>query len=79
MPDMPRGGALFDGELSLSEMLADPIVQAVMARDGTTGGEVAALIDKVRRGFANPRPDAPQAGRGISSHAVCRSLQGASR
>ena len=55
---MPICRAPFDGEISLSEMLVDPIVQAVMLRDGTTSDEVAALIDRVRRQLAAGRPDA---------------------
>ena len=34
--------------LSLQEMLADPIVQTVMARDGVTKHDVEALIETVR-------------------------------
>jgi hypothetical protein len=34
--------------LSLSEMLADPIVRAVMARDGVTEQDVEGLIGAVR-------------------------------
>jgi len=62
---MPICRAPFDGELSLSEMLVDPIVQAVMLRDGTTGDEVAALIDRVRRRLATGRPDVSQASRPV--------------
>ena len=35
-------------ELSLPEMLADPIVQMVMARDGVTKQDVEGLIGAVR-------------------------------
>ncbi len=35
-------------ELSLQEILADPIVQTVMARDGVTKQDVEALIETVR-------------------------------
>ncbi len=35
-------------ELSLHEMLADPIVQTVMARDGVTKQDVEGLIETVR-------------------------------
>jgi hypothetical protein len=59
--DMPTCRSSFDGELSLSEMLADPIVQAVMARDGTTSEQVVALVDRVRRRLASRRSDASQA------------------
>jgi hypothetical protein len=34
----------FPGEPSLSEMLADPIVRAVMARDGVTEEEIEGLF-----------------------------------
>ncbi len=37
-----------DRELSLPEMLADPIVQTVMARDGVTKQDVEGLIVAVR-------------------------------
>ena len=36
------------GELSLPEMLADPIVRAVMARDGVTERDLESLIRSVR-------------------------------
>lgn len=36
-----------DRELSLPEMLADPIVQTVMARDGVTKTELESLIAAV--------------------------------
>ena len=35
-------------ELSLQEMLADPIVQTVMTRDGVTKEDVAGLLATVR-------------------------------
>lgn len=35
-------------ELSLHEMLADPIVQTIMARDGVTRQQVEGLIEAVR-------------------------------
>ena len=35
-------------ELSLQEMLADPIVQTMMARDGVTKQDVEGLIETVR-------------------------------
>jgi hypothetical protein len=67
---MPTCRAPFDEEISLSEMLVDPIVQAVMLRDGTTSDEVAALIDRVRRQLAAGRPDAFQASRPVPESAA---------
>jgi hypothetical protein len=61
--DMPPCRAPFDGEPSLSEILADPIVQTIMARDGATSDEVVALFDKARRRLADGRPDASRASR----------------
>ena len=46
---MPTRLSQLDRELSLPEMLADPIVQAVMARDGVTREEVEGLIGAIRR------------------------------
>lgn len=43
-------------EPSLTEMLADPIVRAVMARDGITKDELKGLIGAVQGKLAsNPR------------------------
>lgn len=53
---MPRGRRRFKGEPLLSDVLADPIVLAVMAGDGTTKGEVETLIATIRRRLANARP-----------------------
>ena len=39
----------------LSEVLADPIVLAIIAGDGTTRGDVESLIATVRRRLANTR------------------------
>ncbi len=47
--NMARGS-----ELPLAEMLADPIVLAVMARDGVTPRQVKALLRSVR-GRIGPR------------------------
>lgn len=45
----------FNGEPLLRDVLADPIVLAVMAGDGTTKGEVEILIATVRRRLASAR------------------------
>lgn len=37
-----------DGELSLAEILADPIVQIVMKHDGVTRRQVLCIVDSVR-------------------------------
>lgn len=49
--------AAVDRELSIAEMLADPIVRAVMARDGVTDRDVEHLVNAVRA-----QKVAPQAG-----------------
>ena len=41
---------LVDRELTLQEMLADPIVIRLMARDGVTRSEVIALFETGARG-----------------------------
>jgi hypothetical protein len=60
---MPTCRRQLDGEPSLSEMLADPIIQTIMARDGVAGDEMAALINTVRSRLAGKRSDAPDADR----------------
>ena len=55
MPMMPTRHSQFDRELSLAEMLADSIVQAVLARDGVTKEEVEDLIGAVRTKRASRR------------------------
>ncbi len=52
---MPPRHSELAGEPSIPEMLADPIVQAVMARDGVTQREVEGLINTARRKFARMR------------------------
>jgi hypothetical protein len=52
-----------DRELSLPEMLADPIVQAVMARDGVTKQDVEGLIGAVRGRMAGRQMDQHETGR----------------
>jgi hypothetical protein len=52
---MPVKHALVQKEASLSELLADPIVQMVMARDGITKDEVERLLGAVRAKLAGPR------------------------
>lgn len=43
-------------ELTLEEMLADPIVQLVMRRDGITAEDVRAVVEEARRRWrAKPR------------------------
>jgi hypothetical protein len=44
---MPVCYTQFEGELSLSDILDDPIIQLVMARDGIMKDEVEALISAV--------------------------------
>lgn len=52
---MPRSSRQFSGEPLLRDVLADPIVLAVMAGDGTTTVEVQILIATVRHRLANAR------------------------
>ncbi len=61
---------------SLSEILDDPIVGAVMRRDGVTREHVVAIVETVRRNLRTtgrePRPvvcDGDQAARGARSGA----------
>ncbi len=49
-------------ELSLQEMLADPIVQTVMARDGVTKQDVEALIETVRDRMAGRQMEEHETG-----------------
>jgi hypothetical protein len=63
--EMQRREQTMDGfttttrELTLQEMLADPIVQTVMARDGVTKQDVEGLIETVReRVVGGERPNA---------------------
>ena len=41
-----------DGEPRLAEMLDDPVIQAVMARDGVARCEIEALVASVQARFA---------------------------
>ncbi|HVR64994.1 MAG TPA: hypothetical protein VMT98_00010 [Verrucomicrobiae bacterium] len=43
-----RGGGRFGGEPSLAEMLADPVVQAVMSVDHVTAGDIHELMSATR-------------------------------
>jgi len=40
-----------DGEPSLDEMLDDPVIQAVMARDGVARGEIEDLVAAIHARF----------------------------
>ena len=55
-----------DRELSLPEMLADPIVPAVMARDGVTKQDVEGLIGAVRERMAGRHMEQHETGRNES-------------
>lgn len=46
---MPAPHSFRDGELSLSEMLSDPIVRAVMERDGVTRVDIEGLLHSLGR------------------------------
>lgn len=43
-----QGSGRFGGEPSLKEMLADPVVQAVMSVDHVTAGDIQRLIWETR-------------------------------
>ncbi|MFM9841991.1 MAG: hypothetical protein ACKVOI_03380 [Dongiaceae bacterium] len=43
-----RGGGRFGGEPSLKEMLADPVVQAIMSVDHVTAGDIERLMSATR-------------------------------
>jgi hypothetical protein len=43
-----RGNGRFGGEPSLKEMLADPVVQAVMSVDHVTAGDIQRLMWETR-------------------------------
>jgi hypothetical protein len=43
-----RDGGRFGGEPSLAEMLADPVVQAVMTVDHVTAGDIERLMWETR-------------------------------
>ncbi len=58
-----------DRELSLPEMLADPIVQMVMARDGVAKQDVGGLIGEMRDRMA---------GRHMAEHKTSRHESGTS-
>jgi hypothetical protein len=53
---MPRSVAWTGRELSLRQLLADPMVRAVMACDGVTRKEVETLFDTIRRSRSQARP-----------------------
>jgi len=50
-------------ELSLPEMLADPMVQTVMARDGVTKAELESLISVVKSKLGGGRLASRHTGR----------------
>lgn len=51
------------GELSLDQMLADPIVQLLMSRDGVAEADVRALMARLRQQRVEPEPEpAPRRG-----------------
>lgn len=52
---MPKTQRQFGGEPLLREVLADPIVLAVIAGDGTTTGELETMIAAVQRRLASTR------------------------
>lgn len=59
-------GLIPGNELSLSDMLADPIVRAVMARDGVTKDDVEGLIASVRERSATRQTQEREPGRHVS-------------
>jgi hypothetical protein len=65
MSIMPTRHAQLDRELSLAEMLADPIVQAVLACDRVTKEEAEDLIGAVRPKLASRRTERAQMNRPV--------------
>lgn len=55
--------ATADRELTLQEMLADPIVRAVMVRDGITEQDVERVMGAMRGRMAGGKRDGRDAGR----------------
>jgi hypothetical protein len=56
-PSTGRWRRRLDGEPSIQELLDDPVIEAVMARDGVARVELEHLIDDVRdRLVARDRP-----------------------
>jgi hypothetical protein len=47
-PPPDRWRHRLDGEPSIQELLNDPVIEAVMARDGVIRAELILLIDEVR-------------------------------
>jgi|GEM_PF-1994936 len=57
-------------ELSLHEMLADPIVQTVMKRDGVTRHQIEGLIEATRERLGSGQLNGQRPGRyGVTDHA----------
>jgi hypothetical protein len=50
-----RGGGRFGGEPSLAEMLADPVVQAIMSVDHVTSGDIERLMLETRERLEDRR------------------------
>ena len=63
-------GATPGGELSLRQMLDDPVVRVIMARDGVSRGQVEDLVAALRR--RGPGADARPGDRtGAPERATC--------
>ena len=63
-------GATPGGELSLRQMLDDPVVRVIMARDGVSRGQVEGLEVRLRR--RGPGADARPSDRtGAPERATC--------
>ncbi len=68
-PTRPRQPPVLHGRLAvepgLAEVLADPIVRTLMARDGVGIGDIRYLVslmrNRCRRAAPSPRPDADPA------------------
>jgi hypothetical protein len=50
-----RRGGRFGGEPSLAEMLADPVVQAIMSVDHVTSGDIERLMLETRERLEDRR------------------------
>jgi hypothetical protein len=64
----------FRTEISLDELLAEPMVKLLMRRDGVSIGEARALYDRIRPGLKHTQQERSGAAASpcIAPWAVCR-------
>lgn len=58
-PPSDRWWRRIDGEPTLQELLDDPVIEAIMARDGVKRDELVKLIFEVRNKLLHRRNPAP--------------------